>query len=93
MKRCKICRGSDDVRGDGICRGCYDLRQANLRGMTYGKYIQAFGHNLERPGEEPGKPPKICAVCGAPLSSTRRKYCSRRCTRAAWWRKRKEKQA
>lgn len=48
MKRCKICKGLHDVRGDGLCGGCYDNRMAAQFGMSYGKYIAVYGHNLGR---------------------------------------------
>lgn len=48
MKRCKICKGLGDVRGDGLCGGCYDARMAEQFGMSYGNYISLYGHNLGR---------------------------------------------
>lgn len=48
MKRCKICKGLHDVRGDGLCGGCYDNRMAAQFGMSCGKYIAVYGHNLGR---------------------------------------------
>lgn len=48
MKRCKVCKGLHDVRGDGLCGGCYDNRMAAQFGMSYGKYIAVYGHNLGR---------------------------------------------
>ena len=48
MKRCKICKGMHDVRGDGLCGGCYDNRMAAQFCLSYGKYIALYGHNLGR---------------------------------------------
>lgn len=48
MKRCKICKGLHDVRDDGLCGGCYDNRMAGQFGLSYGKYIALYGHNLGR---------------------------------------------
>ena len=86
MKRCRICKSINDVRGDGICMGCYDLRKAASIGMSYGKYIAAFGHNNGRYGSESEKTKRQCRICGAPLPEGRIKYCSKKCGDAAWMR-------
>lgn len=54
MARCKICKGLHDVRADGLCGGCYDNRMAAQFGMSYGKYIALYGHNLGRRTEPNG---------------------------------------
>lgn len=91
MRSCKICLGTEDVRSDGICRCCYDRRQADLRGMTYGKYISKFGHNLGRPVYVAAAPAKICITCGAPLPPRHSKFCSARCNKIFWQRQRRER--
>lgn len=80
-KRCRICKGLHDVRGDGICGGCYDNRMAGQLGLSYGKYISKYGHNLcRRDGRLDVV--RICKVCGKPLSKdapVRSVYCSKYC--------------
>lgn len=91
MKRCTICKSSSDVRKDGICRGCYDLRQAEARGMSYGKYIAQFGHNYGR-DDGGAEKTRLCPVCGQPIvgRNPRMKYCSDDCCkRATYYRNRK----
>lgn len=82
--RCKICHGSDDVREDRLCRCCYDLRQAEARGLTYGKYISRFGSNLGRRGEAVLRPVRVCRNCGAPVPPRSRLFCSPACCRKYW---------
>lgn len=60
MKRCKICKGLGDVRGDGLCCGCYDNRMAAQFGMSYGKYIGLYGHNLGRRVDTERKRSEAC---------------------------------
>ncbi|MGN0999488.1 MAG: hypothetical protein ACI4PO_08045 [Faecousia sp.] len=84
MRRCKICKSTNDVRGDGICMGCYDARMATAVGMSYGKYVSMYGHNYMRRIREK-KPLRLCPVCGMviPTGRRERKYCSDRCRRRA----------
>lgn len=72
------------MRADRLCGGCYDLRQAESAGMSYGKYIAAFGHNLGRPGEAAPRPVRVCANCGAPVPPRSRRFCSPACGKKYW---------
>lgn len=88
MRRCKICKSTNDVRGDGICMGCYDARMATSKGMSYGQYISRFGHNYLRCIREK-RTLRLCALCGMviPPSYKGRKYCSGVCQdRASYYR-------
>lgn len=60
MKRCKVCKGLGDVRADGLCGGCYDNRMAGQFGMSYGKYIGLYGHNLGRRVDTERKRSEAC---------------------------------
>ena len=46
MKRCRICKGLGDVRGDGLCGGCYDARMAGQFGLSYGRFVALTGTTL-----------------------------------------------
>ena len=70
MARCKICKGLHDVRADGLCGGCYDNRMAAQFGMSYGKYIGLYGHNLGRRVDTLPDIRRKCPVCGRYLSPT-----------------------
>ena len=54
MKRCRICKGLGDVRGDGLCGGCYDNHLAGEFGLSYGKFVALYGHNFLRRNYPPG---------------------------------------
>lgn len=91
MDRCKICGSTNDVRGDGICMGCYAVRQATAAGVSYGKYIAMYGQNFKR-GNGYRHQAKICPVCGMVIVTRRRgaKYCSDRCRASASYYNRKK---
>lgn len=82
MARCKICKGLHDVRADGLCGGCYDNRMAAQFGMSYGKYIGLYGHNLGRRVDTLPDIRRKCPVCDRylPITAGRhRVFCSRSC--------------
>ena len=86
MARCKICKGLHDVRADGLCGGCYDNRMAAQFGMSYGKYIGLYGHNLGRRLDTLPDIRRKCPVCGRYLSPTAGKklvFCSSSCAAKA----------
>lgn len=85
-KRCKICGCLDDVREDGICRGCYDARCATAAGMSYGQWIAKHGSNFRR-GARQAPAVKTCQLCGQiiPKSIKNRKYCSESCRQRAMY--------
>ena len=91
MKRCKVCKGLHDVRGDGLCGGCYDNRMAAQFGMSYGKYVAKYGHNYQRDDKPAPLNPQVCPVCGAVIVNAKwgRKYCSDKCRGRACYQKRK----
>lgn len=84
MRRCKICKSTNDVRGDGICMGCYAVRRATAAGMSYGKYVAMYGHNFRR-GNGERQHTRLCPVCGMVIANRRRgtKYCSDVCRSTA----------
>lgn len=93
MKRCKICKGLGDVRADGLCGGCYDARMAAQFGMSYGKYIALYGHNLGRRVDAAPEKRRRCPVCGGLLPITAwksRVFCSASCADADAERRRSE---
>ena len=99
MKRCKVCKGLGDVRADGICGGCYDNRLAGQFGMSYGKFVAIYGHNIGRVVDTLPDTRRKCPVCGMALPPTagrNRVFCSRICAyqmgmrRKAEWEKRKK---
>lgn len=99
MKRCRICKGLGDVRGDGLCGGCYDNRMAGQFGMSYGKFVAIYGHNIGRVVDTLPDTRRKCPVCGRALPPTagrNRVFCSRICAyqmgmrRKAEWEKRKK---
>ena len=82
MKRCKICKGLGDVRGDGLCGGCYDNRMAVQFGMSYGKFVAIYCHNLGRQMDTLPDTRRKCPVCGRalpPTAARNRVFCSRIC--------------
>ena len=82
MKRCKICKGLGDVRSDGICSCCYDARMAGQFGISYGKFVALYGHNLGRIADTLPEIRRKCPVCGRALPETsgrNRVFCSRVC--------------
>ena len=82
MKRCKICKGLGDVRGDGLCGGCYDNRLAGQFGMSYGTFVALYGHNLGRQVDTMPDIRRKCPVCGRALPPTagrKRVFCSMVC--------------
>lgn len=82
MKRCKICKGLGDVRGDGLCGGCYDNHLAGQFGMSYGKFVAIYGHNIGRVVDTLPDTRRKCPVCGRALPPTagrKRVFCSRIC--------------
>lgn len=82
MKRCKICKGLGDVRGDGLCGCCYDNRLAGQFGMSYGMFVAIYGHNLGRQVDTLTDIRRKCPVCGRDLPETsgrKRVFCSRVC--------------
>ena len=86
MKRCKICKGLGDVRADGLCGGCYDARMTAQFGMSYGKYIALYGHNLGRRVDTATEKRRRCPVCGGRLPNAASKlsvYCSSSCAAEA----------
>lgn len=84
MTRCKICKSINDVRADGICAGCYDVRQSAAAGMSYGKYVAMYGNNFRR-GDGMAKRVRLCPVCGMVIAKARnrKKYCSDACRNVA----------
>lgn len=89
MKQCRICKSTNDVRGDGICMGCYDARCATSMGMSYGPYIARYGHNYGRLAgkREKRRDGRVCALCGMPIDHMRKgtKFCGIACARRANW--------
>lgn len=86
MKRCKICKGLHDVRDDGLCGGCYDNRMAAQFGMSYGKYIALYGHNLGRRTDSPPERNRKCPVCGRAIPKYAGKhavFCGKSCAAEA----------
>ena len=82
MHRCKICKSINDVRADGICAGCYDARMAGQFGLSYGKFVALYGHNLGRQVDTLPDIRRKCPVCGRDLPLTagrKRVFCSRIC--------------
>lgn len=90
MQRCKICKSTNDVRGDGICMGCYAVRRSTAAGMSYGKYVAMYGKNFRR-GNGERQQTRLCPVCGMVIANRRRgaKYCSDNCRATASYFKRK----
>lgn len=85
MERCKICKSINDVRGDGLCGGCYDNRMAGQFGLSYGHYVSLYGNNFHRRADQPARR-RSCPVCGRALHPTADKravYCSRSCAAEA----------
>ncbi len=80
--RCKVCGSLDNVREDGICGGCYDLRCATAAGTSYGKWVAQHGNGFRRGKTSEAK---LCQVCGMVIPKTSRsvKYCSAVCSRRA----------
>ena len=86
MKRCKICKGLGDVRSDGICSCCYDARMAGKFGISYGKFVALYGHNLGRIADTLPEIRRKCPVCCQDLSPTAGKnmvFCSSSCAARA----------
>lgn len=85
MERCKICKSINDVRGDGLCGGCYDARMAGQFGISYGEYVARYGHGFLRRADQPARR-RICPVCGRaihPTANKRAVFCSMSCAATA----------
>ena len=73
------------MRDDGLCGGCYDNRMAEQFGLSYGKYVAIYGHNLVRVNPT-AEIRRKCPVCGRYLSQTAGKklvFCSSFCAARA----------
>lgn len=88
MKRCKICHVSvNDVDRKGRCSSCADAGDATAYGLHYGDYMAAKPRPYVLPvavtplRELPvvQEREKTCRICGKPLPSNMRKYCTPEC--------------
>lgn len=86
MNRCSICKSINDVRGDGLCGGCYDNRMAGQFGLSYGKYVARYGHGFLRRADAKVDRRRRCPVCGReihPTAGKRAVFCSASCAAEA----------
>ena len=62
------------------------IRAADAAGMSYGKYVAAYGVAPEKAIIDPNVPTRICKECGEPFSMVGRSpnslYCSPTCQRS-----------
>ena len=86
MTRCKYCHTDHILDAKGRCPSCADAGDATAYGIHYGDYMAAKPRPYVLPvavtplRELPVmNPEKVCRICGKPLPSNMRKYCTPDC--------------
>lgn len=86
MIRCIYCHLVKDLDSKGRCSSCADAGDATAYGLHYGDYMAAKPRPYVLPvavtplRELPiMNPEKVCRICGEPLPSNMRKYCTPEC--------------